>query len=36
MWLCEKSGAPIAKDLSYGHARAQIRRLVAIRGLRSA
>lgn len=36
MWLCEKSGAPMAKDLSYGQARSQIRKLVALRGLRSA
>jgi hypothetical protein len=36
MWLCEKSGAPIASGLTYGEARGQIRKLVALRGLRSA
>jgi hypothetical protein len=36
MWLCEKSGAPMAKDVTYGEARSQIRKLVALRGLRSA
>jgi hypothetical protein len=36
MWLCEKSGAPMGRDLNYGQARAQIRKLVALRGLRSA
>jgi hypothetical protein len=36
MWLCEKAGAPLGRDLTYGQARGQIRKLVALRGLRSA
>ncbi|MBI3647157.1 MAG: hypothetical protein HY240_00095 [Actinobacteria bacterium] len=35
-WLCEKSGAPMPEDLTYRQARSQIRKLVALRGLRSA
>ena len=35
-WLAEHAGAPIDEHLSYGEARTQIRRLVALRGLKSA
>jgi hypothetical protein len=35
-WLSERAGAEAPTDLTYGRARSQIRRLVALRGLRSA
>ena len=35
-WLCEHSGAEMDPDLPYGKARAEIRRLAALRALRSA
>jgi hypothetical protein len=35
-WLSEKAGAEAPGALSYGQARSAIRRLVALRGLRSA
>jgi Protein of unknown function (DUF3072) len=35
-WLAEQAGATVDEDLTYGQARTQIRRLVALRGLRSA
>lgn len=35
-WLCERAGTPMDDRLSYGRARTSIRRLIAVRGLRSA
>ena len=35
-WLSERAGAEAPTDLTYGQARSAIRRLVALRGLRSA
>lgn len=35
-WLCERAGEETPNELTYGEARAQIRRLVAVRGVRSA
>lgn len=35
-WLAEHAGGDAGTGLSYGEARAKIRRLVALRGLRSA
>ena len=35
-WLCERAGVPAEDGLTYGQARTKIRRLVAVRGLRSA
>jgi hypothetical protein len=35
-WLSERAGAEAPTDLTYGKARSAIRRLVALRGLRSA
>ena len=35
-WLAEHAGGDVGIDLTYGQARAKIRRLVALRGLRSA
>jgi Protein of unknown function (DUF3072) len=35
-WLAAQAGAAVEEDLTYGQARTQIRRLVALRGLRSA
>jgi hypothetical protein len=35
-WLCERAGAPVESAPVYGDARTKIRRLVALRGLRSA
>jgi hypothetical protein len=35
-WLTAKTGTPADRDLTYGQARAAIRRLVALRGLKSA
>jgi hypothetical protein len=35
-WLSERAGAPAPDALTYGKARSAIRRLVALRGLRSA
>ena len=35
-WLSERAGSPFEDTLTYGQARTQIRRLVALRGLRSA
>ena len=35
-WLCRRADDPFQPELTYGAARARIRRLVALRGLRSA
>lgn len=35
-WLSERAGAPADDGLTYGQARTKIRRLVALRGLKSA
>lgn len=35
-WLCGRLGSPVESGLTYGKARSTIRRLVALRGLRSA
>ena len=35
-WLSERAGAPMEPGLTYGRARSAIRRLVALKGLRSA
>jgi hypothetical protein len=35
-WLAEHAAAPVDDGLTYGQARTQIRRLVALRGLKSA
>lgn len=35
-WLCERAGEETPAELTYGEARGQIRRLVAVRGMRSA
>jgi hypothetical protein len=35
-WLSERAGAPVEATPAYGEARTRIRRLVALRGLRSA
>ena len=35
-WLATQAGVTVDEDLTYGQARTQIRRLVALRGLRSA